>query len=97
MSHAQTHRALEDTETLPKFPNWVRQVLGFGSMIVVLSGAFYSIKSDVRDISTRTEQRGARLDALENRTDKMGQDLSDIKGDVRYMRQMIENSSGRPR
>ena len=96
MSHAQL-RNLEATETLPKFPNWVRQFIGFGGIIITICGAYYSLKSDVRDVSTRSDQRDLRLDSVEKHTDKMGQDLSDIKGDVRYMRQMIENGGVHPR
>ena len=89
---SRAHSSLEATETLPKFPNWVRQAVGFGGIIIAICGAFYSIKSDVRDVSTRSDQRDIRLDAVEKRTDKMSQDLSDIKGDMRYVRQMIESN-----
>lgn len=97
MNHAHIRTDYDSNETLPKFPNWVRQAIGFGSIIIAISTAYYSLKSDVRDVSTRYEQRGLRLDEVEKRTDKMGQDLSDIKGDMRYVRQMIENGGVHPR
>ena len=89
MSRAQ-HSNLEATETLPRFPNWARQSVGFGTILVAVTIAFANVKSDVRDVSTRSEQRELRLQKVEDRGEKLLTEISEIKADVRYMRQAYD-------
>jgi hypothetical protein len=88
------------TETLPKFPNWFRQLIGFGTLLVGVTIAYANLKSDVRDQSTRLEQTeahmreaDARAKEVEQRLNAMAADLAEIKADMRYVRRSIE---GRP-
>lgn len=78
------------TETLPRFPNWFRQLLGFGTLLAAVILYAEKVKSDVRDIATRSEQREQRLLTVEARTEKIYADLGDIKADVRFLRQVME-------
>lgn len=85
------------TETLPNFPNWLRQLCGFGAIFATIIIYATNIKSDVRDLSTRGEQRDVQIRDTQTRTkeveERMGRlsaDVADIKSDVKWIRRDAE-------
>jgi hypothetical protein len=101
--HAEDDDGVEPaTETLPRFPNWMRQLLGFGTLIATVTLAWGALKSDVRDQNTRLEQQVERAKASEQRQDRIegrlnsiSDDVVSIKSDMRYVRRAVE-SRGNP-
>lgn len=68
--------------------SWISSIIAIVVVIVLL-------QSDVKALKADTERQDRRITRIEERQEKANETISEMRGDIRVIRQILEQARGR--